>query len=311
MKKSIFSYFSYLVLLLLAVGTLSSCEETEGVDAGPTITVNPASASIEVGQSADFTYTVVSDKNLEEIRVIARSVTQQTITSFTNKDSHSGSFSFLGAATDAGKTVTITIEAVDKENNRSSKSIDIAVKAATVPVDPIAIDAFPALLLGGQSNSNVGSFLDANTGVVYKQSDAKANAAKIDMIYLQGGAASSQGAVIGSAVDNSIAFIYNNAASGVQTWGTKNATKFKDTSLSEAAFNAITDGSELNTAFANGSQPDNDGTTSEGSKSRVNKLAAGKVFAFQTSNGKNGLAYIVSVNAGDSGDIKLNIKVVK
>jgi len=311
MKKSIFSYFSYLVLTLLAVGTLSSCEPTEDPLAGPTITVNPESAEVEVGQSADFTYTVVSDKNLKEIRVIARSVTQQAITDFTNNNSHNGSFSFLGAAADAGKTVTVTIEAVDNDDNRSSKSIDIAVKAATIPIDPIAVDAFPAILLGAQGNSNVGSFLDANTGTVYRQSDARANAARIDMIYLQGSQTTNQGAVIGGANDNSVAFIYNNATSGVQTWATRNATRFKDTSLSEAQFNAISDGSQLNAAFANGTQPNNDGVTNEGSKSRVNQLTAGKVFAFQTANAKSGLVYVVSVNAGNTGDIRLNIKVVK
>jgi hypothetical protein len=159
MKKSIFSYFSYLVLMLLAVGTLSSCgETTEGVDAAPTITINPTSAEIEVGQTADFTYTVISEKNLDEIRIISRNVTQQTITDFTNNDSHNGSFSFVGAVADAGTTVTVTIEAVDKDGNRSSQSAGITITEPVVPVDPIEIDAFPARLLGAQDNATVGSF---------------------------------------------------------------------------------------------------------------------------------------------------------
>ncbi len=307
MKKSIFSYFSYLVLMLLAVGTLSSCEPTEGVDAAPTISINPSSATIDVGQQADFTYNVVSTKNLEEIRIISRNVTQQTITDFTNNDSHNGSFSFIGAAADAGTTVTVTIEAVDKDNNRSSQSVDIAINEQ---VNPIAIDAFPAILLGAQANSSVGSFLDANTGDVYTQSDAKANSAKIDMAYLQGSASNGQGAVIGALNDNSIEFEFDNASTGVQTWGTRNKTRFKDTTLGESDFNAITDGSELMAAFAAGSQPDNNGVTSEGAKSRVNQLTAGKVFAFQTEAGKDGLAYVVSVEEGTTGTIRLNIKIV-
>lgn len=313
MKKSIFSYFSYLVLLLLAVGTLSSCEETEGVDPAPTITINPTTATIEVGQTADFTYTVVSAKNLEEIRIISRNITQETITSFTNNDSHNGSFSFVGDIEDVGTTVTVTIEAVDRDNNRSSQSVEITVNEAVVPVDPIAIDSYPAILLGAQGNADVGSFLDANSGAIYKQAEAKANAARVDMAYLQGSASAGQGAVIGAPTDNSIAFVYNNATTGVQTWSTRNATRFKDTNLSETNFNDIgaSEGQKIIDAFAAGTQPNNDGTTTEGAKSRVNQLSAGKVFAFQTADGKNGLAHVVSVDAGETGTIRLNIKVVR
>ena len=310
MKKSIFSYFSYLVLLLLAVGTLSSCDTTETVDAAPTITISPASATIDVGQTAEFTYSVFSDQNLEEIRVISRNTTQQTITGsdFTNNKSHSGSFSFVGAAPDAGTTITVTVEAVDKDGNRSSQSADIMINEQ---VDPISIEQFPAILLGAQANANTGSFLDANTGTVYKYAEAKENAAKVDMAYLQGSQSNGQGAVIGAPTDNSIEFEYNSAVNGVQTWSTRNATRFKDTALGQDAFNAITDGSELTAAFAAGTEPNNNGTSNEGSKSRVNQLTAGKVFAFRTADGKDGLAYVVSVEEGTAGSIRLDIKVVR
>jgi len=313
MKKSIFSYFSYLVLLLLTVGTLSSCGETEGVDPAPTITINPTSATIDVGQTAEFTYTVVSEKNLEEIRVISRNTTQQTITGsdFTNNKSHSGSFAFTGVAADAGSTITVTIEAVDKAGNRSSQSADITINEATVTPDPIAIDAFDARLLGAQSNANVGSFLDANSGTVYTIANAKSNAAQIDMAYLQGSASNNQGAVIGSLRDASVESVFSTSDG---SWSTRNNTRFKNTSLSEADFNAIGngEGQKLIDAYTTGTQPDAvNGDQSEGSASRVNQLAAGKVFAFRTADGKEGLAHVASVDAGETGTITLNIKVVQ
>lgn len=304
MKKSIFSYFSYLVLLFLAVGTLSSCEDTEGVDPAPTITINPSSATIDVGQTADFTYTVVSEKNLEEIRIIARNVTQETVTDFTNNDSHNGSFSFTPLATDAGTKVTITVEAIDKDNNRSSQSVEVTVNEQT---EPIAIESFPAILLGAQDNANTGSFLDASTGNVYKVSDARTNSQLIDMAYLQGSASNGQGAVIGSLRDASVEQVFSTTS-----WTTRNNTRFRNTTLSETNFNAITDGSELTAAYAAGTEPNvTNGNQSEGSASRVNQLTAGKVFAFRTADGKEGLAYIVSVDAGETGSIRLNVKVVR
>ncbi|WP_291728701.1 hypothetical protein [Bernardetia sp.] len=306
MKKSIFSYFSYLVLLLLAVGTLSSCGETDGTDPAPTITINPTSATIDVGQQADFTYTVVASKNLEEIRIISRNVTQQTVVDFTNNDSHNGTFSFIGGIDDAGTTVTITVEAVDTDGNRSSSSVDIAVNDAP---DPIAIKTYPAILLGAQDNASTGSFLDASEGNVYKIADAKANSALVDMAYLQGSSSNGQGAVIGSLRDASVEQVFSTETG----WATRNDTRFRNTSLTTANFDAIIDGSELTAAYAAGSEP-NIGTTGdprEGATSRVNQLAANTVFAFRTADGKDGLVKVVSIDAGTTGSIRLEVKVVE
>ncbi|AFM03371.1 hypothetical protein Fleli_0917 [Bernardetia litoralis DSM 6794] len=307
MKKSIFSYFSYLVLLFLAVGTLSSCdEETDGVDPAPTISLTPTTSTIEVGQPVDFTYSVVSEKNLEEIRIIYRSATQETVTDFTNNDSHSGAFTFVAEADDANTTVTVTVEAVDKDGNSSSQSAEVVVAEV---VEEITVDAFPAVLLGAQDNASEGSFLDANTGNVYSIAEAKANAASVDMAYLQGSESNGQGAVIGSLSDASVTSVFSTDASD---WSVTNNTRFKNTTLSEADFNAFTYNSELTAAYAAGTEPDvASGDQSEGSASRVNQLTAGKVFAFQTVDGKDGLAYVVSIAEGTTGTITLNIKVSK
>lgn len=306
MKKSIFSYFSYLILALLAVGTLSSCGETEGTGAAPTVSINPTSATIDVGQTVDFTYNVVSSEGkLEEIRIISRNVTRETITDFTNNNSHSGSFVFTGVVDDAGTTVTVTIEAVDKDGNRGSSSVDITVNEA---VDPVAIEGFSAILLGAQNNSSTGSFLDANTGTVYKIADARSNSALIDMAYLQGSQSNGQGAVIGSLRDASVEAIFS-----TNGWTTRSDTRFRNTSLTPQNFDAITDGSEITAAYSGGSEPNigSTGDPREGATSRVNKLAANTVFAFKTADGKDGVAKIVSVDAGESGSIRLDVKIVK
>ena len=306
MKKSIFSYFSYLVLLLLAVGTLSSCDPAEGTDPAPTITINPTSATLDVGQQADFTYTVVTSSNLEEIRLISRNVTQQTVTSFTNSDSHNGTFAFIAAAADAGTTVTVTVEATDKSGATSSQSVDITINEQP---DPIAIETYPAILLGAQDNTTTGSFLDASTGLVYKIADARANAALIDMAYLQGSASNGQGAVIGSLRDASVEQVFSTASG----WATRNDTRFRNTALTPENFAAITDGSELTAAYAAGTEPNigSTGDPREGATSRVNQLTANKVFAFKTSDGKEGLVKVVSIDEGTTGSIRLDVKVVK
>jgi len=309
MKKSIFSYFSYLVLLLLAVGTLSSCDPTETVDAGPSITVNPETAEIEVGQTTNFTYQVVSTENkLQEVRIIYTGQDDVVITTFADKNLYSGTYPFTGQV--AG-TATFKIEARDTENNVSRKEVTVTVKAA---VDPIGISTSIAVILGGQAVTDRGSFVDVNgtTATVYKLAEAKANAAAVDMAYLQGSQSAGQGAVIGSPRDASVVVVYNNAGNGVQTWTVQNNTRFKNTTLTKDAFDAINGGAALTAAFSTGTEPNiTNGDQREGSASRVNQLAVNTVFAFRTAGGKDGLAHVASITPGETGSITLNIKVVK
>ncbi len=308
MKKSFFSYFSYLVLLLLAVGTLSSCgDSTDDPTAAPSITVTPETATVDVGESFTFAYTVSSDANLQEVRVIKADGTTagDPITTFTDEKLYSGEYVFLGMATNAGSQVTFKIQATDDSGLSSTKEVTVIVNE-----NPIATASFEAILLGAQSNT-VGSFLETKIGAVYTVAEAKANAAKVDMAYLQGGATAGQGAVIGSLRDASVEQVF---ATNDGSWSTRSNTRFKNTSLSQADFNAIgiSEGQKLIDAYTAGTQPEvANGNQSEGSASRVNQLTAGKVFAFQTADGKDGLAYVVSVDPGETGEIKLDIKVVK
>ena len=312
MKKSIFSYFSYLVLLLLAVGTLSSCDTTETVDAAPSITVNPETAEVEVGQTTTFTYQVVStDNRLTEVRIIYPEKADEVITDFADKNLYSGEYNFTGQTADAGNSVTFNIEARDRDGNVSRKEITVKVVAST---EPISVSTSVAVILAAQGVSSQGSFVDVDgtTATVYNLANAKANAASIDFAYLQGGDTAGQGGVIGSPKDESVEAVYGaslSAANGVHTWNPRNDTRFKETNLNEVAFNAL-DGAGVIAAYNNGTKPDNTGAV-ENSSSRVNKLAVGKVFAFKTAQGKEGVAYVKSLTAGETGSITLDIKVVR
>ena len=308
MKKSIFSYFSYLVLLLLAVGTLSSCDETETVDPAPFITVTPDGATIDVGQSVQFAYTVSSDIELTEVRIEYPNQADQVNTP--TGTSYSGSYTVTGQFADAGSDVIFTIVARDVNGNVGRKDVTVSINDAA----PVAFASSVAVILAGQDVANQGSFADVNgtTVTVYTLAQAKANSATVDIAYLQGGAAASQGAVIGSPRDASVASVYNSAGSGVQTWTTRNNTRFRNTSLTKANFDAITDGSLITAAYTTGTQPAiPTGDQSENSTSRVNQLTVGTVFAFRTADGKDAVAHVAAITPGNTGSITLDVKVVR
>ncbi|WP_338768637.1 hypothetical protein WAF17_08215 [Bernardetia sp. ABR2-2B] len=314
MKKSIFSYFSYLVLMLLAVGTLSSCDPTEDPSAAPSITVNPESATIDVGQSVDFTFQVIStESELSEVRIVYPGQADQIATTFTdNNTRYSGVYTFTGLLADASSSVTFTIQATDIAGLTSTKDVVVTINDAP---DPIAYASSQAVILAGQDVANTGSFvdMDGTTPTVYLLAAAKQNAAAVDMAYLQGGAAASQGAVIGSPRDASVAAVYNSAVSGVQTWSVQNDTRFRNTALTEDDFEAINDGSLITAAYTNGSEPNigSTGDIREGSASRVNQLSVGDVFAFRTAGGKDGVAHVSAIETGTTGKITLDVKIVR
>ena len=107
---------------------------------------------------------------------------------------------------------------------------------------PNDLEEFTAVLMGGQSNADVGSYLDADAGTVYKQSVAPANSAAIDIIYYYGTTnratlvAPTDATVNGGGTNLTLATVLT----------TKNATKFNtNPGISPAEFDAMTTDADI------------------------------------------------------------------
>jgi hypothetical protein len=166
----------------------------------------------------------------------------------------------------------------------------------TLPTEPTeTIRTQTTKLLAGQSNNDAGSFYaTAGTGTIYKQADAKANSAAVDFLYYYG--ANNQ-ATIAAPNDTDAATVYSNATTGLQTWATRNATKFKATTLTAADFNNAT--------------PATINTAAEGANLAMAKtLAAGNTYAFITAGGKKGLINVANITGTQAGSITINVKII-
>lgn len=143
-------------------------------------------------------------------------------------------------------------------------------------------------IFGGQTNSNYGSFSNSTNETPYTNEEIKTQSAGVDFVYYYG---TTTHATIAAPNDASAQSIFNDATYGIQTWNTKNATKFKLTSL-------------------NAADPVNEGdvytqTKSGVINSSVSNLAVGNVVAFITAGGRKGLIKVTALTPGPNGSITL------
>jgi hypothetical protein len=176
----------------------------------------------------------------------------------------------------------------DKDGQYAEVSLTITTESASGP-----IDSFSMKILGAQDAATGSSFASID-GSVYSLAEAKANQAKVDWMYYYG---ATDLAALAAPDDAHAALIFTNATNGLQTWTTKNATRFK--AVTDAiTWNAITDDAVIVQQTATGV-----------TESRITDLATGDYLAFTTASGKKGLIKVESITTGATGSITISVKV--
>lgn len=279
---------------------LTSCSEE--TSPAPSITIDNADPVTVVSGSVTLTGEIIAEAKLSEVKYFWVTATAESqigtaITSFTSgeittSDNVTYTFrkTFVGI-TESGK---IKIQATDKDNQTSSKSIDVTVGSASGG----EISSFTAILVGAQDNATYGSALDADGGNVYKiAADAAKNAAAlIDMLYYYGSSNLATFAAPNDATVNGGAG--TSGFSWTSTWSVQNATKFSISSITAGQFDAIDDDTELVGIS---------GLTA----SKVTQVAVNSVVEFITAGGKKGAFKVSALTATASGTITINVKIQK
>ncbi|MFO7658441.1 MAG: hypothetical protein R6W78_15395 [Bacteroidales bacterium] len=290
----------YLIgLAAIGMAFFSSCTEEE--TSGPSITIDNASPVAAIGGSVTLTGEIIAEGKLKEVKlfVVTDNDEQQVgsaITSFSGgaiTTDDNLTYTFRVTITGLTESCKIKIQATDKENLTSSKSIDVTVGA----VSGEEINSFSAVLIGAQFNTQYGSALDADAGTVYKISGdaAKNAAASIDMLYYYG---STNKATFAAPNDESVNGVGTSSFDWTQGWSVNNATKFALSSMTSAEFDAIDDDTEL-TGIS--------GLTA----SKVTDVSVNKVVEFITVGGKKGAFKVAALTATTNGTITINVKIQK
>ncbi len=172
-----------------------------------------------------------------------------------------------------------------------------AIDEGTLSVVDVSdeIDFWQMRTLGSWSSMIGASFATIN-GMVYTLDQAFANQALIDFMYWWGASTS---ATIGAPDDANANLIYNTGPYALSNWTTKNATRFKTTSLTPAQFDAVTNANQCIDHAAGANQ------------TRIGTLAVDQVIAFKTVTYKHGLIKVKNIITGSDGSITIDIKVQK
>ncbi|UCH15741.1 MAG: hypothetical protein JSV22_07180 [Bacteroidales bacterium] len=182
-----------------------------------------------------------------------------------------------------------TLIVTDKDGLSASQSVVITVDPALAG-NPI--HTYTAILMAGLENNEYGSFLDAETGTVYKYDGATSNPGLIDMVYYYG---SQNNATFCAPSDPTV----NGGAGNFSTcvsWSTKNTTLFGSSNITASEFDNIVSDVEISVITGL-------------SETKKTDLAVGHVASFETVGGKKGLVKVTACDYSNTGTITIDVKI--
>lgn len=297
MNKLFYSFWSLMLMGAMVLTTACGQEEDVTPEA-PAITLSgvtdPTTATANVGQAVSFKVNIAAPGGFNVIRVDRTIGTGSTVTHAEQAKtpgqtvtSYAYDFSFTPTADMAGKAVTFDFVATDDNSKQATHTF-------VVNVNEPAILSYTAVLLGGQSNPDKGSFYNAIDNTVYLMAAAKNNKAKVDMLYYFG---ATNKATISAPNSTDAKAVFG----ATDLEGMTNATEFVRTT---AVFENITKASEITSAWAEKKT----GTIG----AQVTDLSVGHTFAFQLAQGRGfriGVAKVEKIEGTTDGTRSITLSV--
>lgn len=258
--------------------------------------------TLEVGDTLDFEVQIASEDELNKIETLLYDgpIDGLTVTSFENPFNYTYHFQYVLVSEDGGKDVTFKFRATDDELKSDEVSYTLYVIGERVP---LPIDTHVDVVMGMQSNSDIGPFIDLSENVVYSVPDAKANSADVDLGTFRSGSSGIN--IFAPSYSNAAQFIYNTKNWGddwLGSWNVRNKTEIRRVSaefMSADEFYAIEDDKLILEAFE----------ASEPSAENITKTEEGEIIAIKTVNDEYALLLVKTIVASSSGSITFDYKV--
>lgn len=273
-----------LLMMALGVATLfTSCQKDEILDPTPSLNFKgggeyvsanvtiTAGESIKLGVNANQnaetksklkTFTIVITQNNNPVTLINETMTSD------QKATYSQDFSItFPNAGEANLVAKIT----DEDGQFAEVMFKVTVEQAGVTVKKKSGVEF------GSYNDAIGSFYGTANETIYTISGAANNQALVDLVFFKGATNANTVAAPDDVAANSISDLK------LDTWTTKNKTRFQATTMTAAQFDAIGNLYEF---------PTFDDATAT---TKANQLANGNIFYFKTQAGKRGYFKVVDL----------------
>ena len=274
---------------MASLSLLVSCSDTTTNDP-PTLTLtSPQQASMQVGKGEvvpiqlTALYNLNSKSSLVKVTIVANysaGGSTQVLDSLVPKavDNQISILKMytvpMGAA--EGTIITVVCKVVDKAGLSDEKTFTLTVANMS------DVTEYQQFNIGAQANKTLGSTYATDSGKVYMIAAAKARQTGMDFIYFYDDA---QGFAHSLAAPDDA--VLGSVTTLVSTWTAKNATRFKETTMTSAEYDAITTSTPIKQRYDASSKPE---------LTKAPNLAAGSFFVFKTSKTKYGIVQVVSIN---------------
>ena len=292
MRKTLLLILGF--VLLSSVSLFESCSP-DSTNNPPTLDfTSPTQSSQQVGKGEAVPFVFVAKYNLNSksslvrVTIVAKysaggsdQVLDSLVTS-ANENQISITKNYIVPTTTAyGTVITATVKVTDKAGQSTEKSFTLNVANLT------DITEYLSVTLGAQANATLGSAFASDSGVVYKVADAKKWQNRIDFIYFFDNV-SGNAHTIAAPNDGILASVAPGLISG---WLVKNATKFKEITMTASEFDAITTSGPITQKFdtSPGSPLSLATTLDDGSKLQQTYIV------FRTAKSKDGIIQITSI----------------
>ncbi len=231
---------------------------------------------------------IISQKNDENITFFNVSLENDSLKTLLDSGMNSEKFvyhcNFIKTNAKSDKLIFFVM---DKNRNKSTISLSLT----KTEVSKFGkIKNFVSKNIGGQKNSQFGSFFSLNEGKLFTQNEASQQQNLIDIIYYF----DIFEATLSSPNESDVASVFND----LTNWVTKNETRYHVTNLTEKQFDEAKNDSLLIVSF--------DQTLA---KRKAKYVSQGQIFAFRNHSGEIGLIKIISVEKLNTGKILIDIKV--
>jgi hypothetical protein len=270
-------------LLIALAGIVTSCQKDEILDPNPTInfkggtTYTASDVSIKAGESiligVNAAQNSQTKKKLTKFEIILTANNNPTTLineTLTSNEEMVYSKDFNITFPNVGE-VKLVARITDADNKQAEVGFTVTITPAGVAVKKKTNVEF------GSFNDPIGSFYSTSTEQIYTISQAASNQALIDIIFFKGVTNGNTIAAPDDAAANTISDFQLN------TWTTKNQTRFIKSTMTAAQFDAIgTTHVFPEFVAANG-------------LSNANLLVNGNVIYFRTQAGKRGYAKVVDL----------------
>jgi hypothetical protein len=296
MKKALVFFIS---VILIGSTFMSSCKKSSSdpVVNNPQLTMKNTSGYISSNQSVPLSSPLLfgvtakgGDWSLTRFLVTRTFRTKVNIVKDSAINTPSLDFNVLASSLPIAENETW----IFKVFTTNGDSLAVTIVITTVNPPPAGpIFTWSAKVLGAQINT-FGHFLASSSGTVYSLTDAKINAAMIDMVYFWD---PTDNAIIAGPVEASAQAAYNDATNGIATWSVKNSTLFKKVT-DNIDWTKITNDSMLIVQNQSGV-----------TLSRISSIASTEFYAFTTAGGKKGMIQIRALTPEVTGTVTLDVKV--